>query len=201
MKTAFQIRPAAAGAFTLTEMMISTSLFMMVVGGVIYGYVFGLRMFELSRAKMCATDDARRAINKMVDDIRGATWIRIGNGSLTNFTEITGASLQKGSAVQVYPTKVTNDWVRYFYHSPSKQLRRTEDGVNSFVVLANSVTNQMIFSSEDFTGQILTNNFNNRVIGVKLEFASIQYPMMSIGPTNYFDYYQLRTKITRRKLE
>ncbi len=188
-------------AFTFVEMMVASALTVFVITGIVYSYVFGMRMYELSRAKMGCTDDARRAINKMVDEIRSATVIRVGDGKLNSFDEVPNGQPQQGNSIMIFPTKNTNDWIRYYHHKGTQQLRRTEDGVNSFVVLANQVTNTLVFSSEEFLGTILTNNFNNRVIGVRLEFASIQYPMMSIGPSNYFDYYQLRTKITRRKLE
>jgi hypothetical protein len=48
---------------------------------------------------------------------------------------------------------------------------------------------------------VLTNNFNNRVIGVTLEFFQLQNPTVPIGPGSVFDYYRLRTKITRRAIE
>ena len=53
---------------------------------------------------------------------------------------------------------------------------------------------------EDFAGNILTNNQNNRIIGLKLEFYQIQYPKMPVGPGQYYDYYQLHTRITRRTI-
>ena len=48
---------------------------------------------------------------------------------------------------------------------------------------------------------VLTNNENNRVIGLTLQFYQIQYPVIRIGPGELYDFYQLRTKITRRTLE
>ena len=82
-----------------------------------------------------------------------------------------------------------------------KQLKRTHTGAPGIVViLAQNVTNQSVFTAEDFMGNTVTNNVNNRVIGLTLQFSQIQYPVMSVGPGNYYDFYQLRTKITRRTL-
>jgi hypothetical protein len=75
------------------------------------------------------------------------------------------------------------------------------NGTNSFAVVANFITNSTIFSSEDAFGNVLTNNQNNRVIALKLQFYQMQYPIVRIGPGNYYDFYQLSTKTTRRVLE
>ena len=67
--------------------------------------------------------------------------------------------------------------------------------------MASYVTNSVVFTSEDYQGTILTNNQNNRVIGLTLQFYQIQYPVMKIGSNQMFDFYQVRTKVTRRVLE
>jgi hypothetical protein len=59
----------------------------------------------------------------------------------------------------------------------------------------------MVFTSEDFAGNVLNNNLNNRVIGVTLQFYQLEAPPVLIGPGSLYDFYQLRTKITRRALE
>jgi hypothetical protein len=69
------------------------------------------------------------------------------------------------------------------------------------MVVANAITNSMVFTSEDYTGTVLTNNLNNRVIGMTLQFYQLEYPTVPIGPGAFYDFYQLRTKITRRALE
>jgi hypothetical protein len=68
-------------------------------------------------------------------------------------------------------------------------------------VVANSISNAIVFRAENHLGQILTNNQNNRVISLELQFYQIAYPVVNIGPGQLFDYYQLRTRITRRALE
>lgn len=187
---------------TLPEIMVATAVFSLVAGGVMYISLAGLRMNQLARSKMGASDEARAAVGKMVSEIRGAGVVRIGNGSLTGFTEIPHGSAQSGNAIQIYATKgVTNQYVRYFWDLADRRLKRTENGAPAVLVVANSISNQMVFTSEDFAGNVLTNNFNNRVIGVSLQFYQLQYPTVAIGPGGLYDFYQLRTKITRRALE
>lgn len=187
-------------AFTFTETMIVVTLLMMVLAGVIAAHLFGIRMYEITKAKLGANDEAREAITLLVEEVRTAKQVKIGNGSMSSFTEIPLNTLQIGSAIQIYPTALTNNFVRYFWDSTSKQLMRTTNGASAVSVVANSITNQLIFSSEDFKGNAITNNENNRVIGLTLKFYQIQYPVVLVGPGHYYDFYQLRTKITRRTI-
>jgi hypothetical protein len=58
-----------------------------------------------------------------------------------------------------------------------------------------------VFAAEDHLGNVLTNSQNNRVIGLRLQFYQIAFPVVAVGPGNYYDFYQLRTRVTRRMLE
>ena len=187
--------------FTLSELMVTMGVTLLVMAGVASSHMFGLRMFELTKAKLGASDEARAAISRMIDEVRSAKILRIGQGGLASFTEVGVNSPQVGSAIQIYPTTSTNTFVRYYWDVADKKLKRTTDAASFVSVVANSISNQMVFTAEDYRGAILTNNENNRVIGLALQFYQLQYPVVSIGPGNYYDFYQLRTKITRRTLE
>ena len=188
-------------AFTLPEILLSTGIFVFLMAGLLSSHIFGIKMFEISKAKLTASDDARKAVSMMVAEIRNAKILRIGSGDLTSFTEVGVNSNQVGSAIQIYPTTSTNAFTRYYWSSVDKKLKRTTNGTTSFEVIANSVSNQMVFTAEDYAGNPLTNNENNRVISLLMQFYQLENPLVPIGPGNYYDYYQLRTKITRRTLE
>ncbi len=185
---------------TLPEMMITVSLLMLVVAAILTTHLFGMRFFEITKAKLVASDDARRTLSRLLSEIRGAKVIQVGNGSLSSFTPVADGQLQRGTAIQVYPTTNLNEFVRYYWSSEGK-LRRTTNGATSVNVMASSVTNSTIFSSEDFSGNVLTNSHNNRVIAVNLHFQQLQYPIVNLGPGYYYDQYQMRLRITRRALE
>ena len=187
--------------FTLTETLVTMSVMLLVLAGVIMAHLMGIRMFEITKAKLGASDEARQAISMLIDEIRSAKLVKVGNGSLASFTEIAPNQKQEGSAIQIYPTVATNQFIRYFWDQGDHRLKRTTNGASSVSIVANSITNALIFSAENFKGQVLTNNENNRVIGMTLQFYQIQYPIVLIGPGQYYDFYQLRTKITRRALE
>jgi len=193
-----------ASAFTLPEMMVSLAIFSLLGAGLISTQIMGLRMDQLARSKIGASADARSAISRMVKEIRSAGLVRIGTGDLTQFKEMGVNQRQEGNAIQVYPDKsVLTKFVRYYYDPTDQKLRRTEDGLTSVLVVADSVKNQSapLFTCEDFSGSVLTNNYNNRVIGVHMEFFQLQNPTVPIGPNSIYDFYQFRTKITRRALE
>ena len=188
-------------AFTFTETMVTMTVLLMVLAGAIGMHVFGLRLFQITQSKLGANQEARRALAKLLDEVRSGKLVRIGSGNLTNFTEVSPASNQIGSAIEIYPTTSTNNFIRYFWDAVDQRLKRTTNGASAVSIVANSITNQAIFSSEDFRGNILTNNENNRVIGLTLQFYQIQYPIVMIGPGQYYEFYQIVSKITRRALE
>ena len=194
-------RPAMSLAFTLPEFTVTMAVVLLVMTAVLSCHLFGMRLFEISKAKLGASGEARAAISKLISEVRSAKLLRIGDGSLTNFQEVPVDTLQSGSAIQIYPTTETNNFVRYYWDSLQRKLKRTTNGATFVSVVANSISNQLVFTAEDYRGTVLTNNENNRVIGLTLQFYQLQFPTVEIGPGGLYDFYQLRTKITRRTLE
>lgn len=195
------IRPARLRAFTLTEVMISMTIIVMVFTGILTTHVFGLRLYDLTRAKLGASDDARASLGKIALDIRSAKLVRIGTGTSNDFTECAINAPQIGNAIQLYASTNTNFFVRYYLDPADNHLKRTTNNMGVTTVIAHSISNYNVFTAESYAGSILTNNENNRVIGLKLQFVQLFNPSLPIGPGNYFDHYQLSTKITRRTLE
>lgn len=200
MKTRTNPSRRWTAGFTLTEVLIASGIMGMMIAGVISAHIAGIRLFSTTKLKLGASDDARRAISKLIDEVRSAKIILVGMGSNTSFDAVDDGP-QRGNAIQVYPTTSTNTFTRYYLDTNALQLCKTTQAQNAGVVLANFVTNTIVFSSEDYQGNVLTNSYNNRVIGLNLEFFQIQFPIVHIGVSNYFEYYKLSTKITRRTLE
>ncbi|MEW6305450.1 MAG: hypothetical protein AB1705_18390 [Verrucomicrobiota bacterium] len=188
-------------AFTLTEMMVSIAIFTLVISGVIYSHMMGVKLYELAKAKLGANDQARGALALLITEIRSAKEVQIGSGTSSSFTEVASGSAQQGSALQIYATTNTNSYVRYYLDTSAKKLFRKRSESSSLETVAEYITNSVLFTSENFQGTILTDNQNNRVIGINLQFYQIQYPVTPIGPGNYYDSYQINTKVTRRALE
>ena len=194
-------RQRRARAHSLTELLVTIVLAIIVMAAVISSHVFGMRLYELTKAKLGASDEARVAISKMMAEVRSAKILRIGRGNLNSFTEVSPNTAQIGSAIQIYPSTDTNSFIQYFWDESDFKLKRTVDGATLVAVVASAITNRQVFTCEDYAGNILMNNQNNRVLGMTLQFYQLQYPAVLIGPGNYYDFYQLRTKMTRRALE
>lgn len=186
-------RPSAA--FTLSELLIAITVFLLLVGGIVGANLFGLRMYQIAENKLDATDRARKALGKMTDEIRACktTWI----GSVSNgvFVARLDGELQTGGGLLINPTTNAASFIMYFLNPSDQSFRRTTSAPVTTTVLAQHITNSVIFCAEDCLGNVLTNNQNNRVIHLTLEF--FQKPRQGVVA----DYYKLETSVTRRALE
>jgi hypothetical protein len=188
--------------------MTASSIFLMLMTGLIYTFLFALHLHETTATKLGASDDARKALINLTDEIRSATRIKIGSGDPGKFVEVGTNAPQTGASIQIFPDSNTNDWICYYYETNTgsanyAKLCRTESANlgGSTAIVAHSITNSTsLFTCEDSYGDILGGDQNNRVIGVTLKFYQIEYPVVKIGPGNYYDFYQLHTRVTRRRL-
>jgi hypothetical protein len=178
--------------FTLPEALIATSLFLLLLGGITAANVFGLRMFQLSETKLNAGDGARKSLRFLVDEVRQCkrTWV----GSVSNgiFVAALDGQPQVGSALLVQPTANPTNFVCYYRNAADQSLRRLVGLASSTTVLAQMVTNAAVFESRDHFGKLLTNQQNNRVTHITLEFFQPQ----SWLPVP--DYAKLETSVSQR---
>jgi prepilin-type N-terminal cleavage/methylation domain-containing protein len=196
-----QIHSRSRG-FTLTEMLVTMAIFGMVVVGILSLHIFGLKLNKMVEVKLQATEDSRRALGRLVSDIHAAGIVKVGTGSASSFTEAAFNAAQQGNALQIYPIKTnTTRYVRYYLDSGNNQLMRLDSASITPAFVSGWVTNRQVFSSEDFAGNVLSNNLNNRVIGINLEFYKLDNPSIHFGHGSYYDYYRLQTRVTRRSLE
>ena len=185
----------ASAAFTLPEAMISTTLFLLLLGGVVGANLFGMRMFQLAQTKLQAGDGARKALGIMTDEIRKCknTWVGdVANGTFV--AELDGEA-QEGNALLIQPTTNATNLIVYFVNPSDQTFRRSVTASAKTTIIAQMVTNTTIFSAQDCFGNVLTNTQNNRVIHATLEFYQKQ-PWLPVA-----DYSKLETSVTRRRLD
>ncbi|HXT11269.1 MAG TPA: prepilin-type N-terminal cleavage/methylation domain-containing protein [Candidatus Angelobacter sp.] len=189
-------------AFTLTEMMVTMSIFVFVLAGILGLHIFGLKLNSMVDVKLQATEDSRRALGQLVTDIHSAGVVKVGTGDASSFTEAGFNAAQEGNAIQIYPVKTNSSvYVRYYLDPSDNQLMRLQSGSTTPAFVSGWVTNSIVFTSEDYAGNVLSNNFNNRVIGIDMEFYKLDNPMIHFAQGSYYDYYRLQTRVTRRALE
>ena len=180
-------------AFTLTELMVSVTIFILLVGGVVSTNLFGLRMFQIEEIKLNASDEARRIVGVLMDEIHSCTTFQIGTFTNSTFTGLPLGAPQLGPALIVYPTTNTTGYIMYFVNPPDQTFRRATSVPGSMRIVARSVTNATgLFRAQDYLGNVLTNMQNNTVLHLKLEFY--QAARFGVPP----DYYKLETSTTRR---
>jgi hypothetical protein len=193
--------------FTLAEIVMASGLFVVMTGAIVGTYLFGLQLHQSTQAKLGSNDDARKAVSILEDAIRSATRIAVGNGGQTSFTELT-TNMLVGPAIQIYATSDTNTWVRYYGETDPGSTNygrlcclASTNGTNYTVVIPHDVLNpQTLFTSEDNYGNVLTNNQNNRIIGLNLQLYTVVNTLAQNSSGASHDYYQLRTRITRRRI-
>lgn len=188
-------------AFTLVEVLITMVTVTIVLGGAMAAYMYGLKMVQFVQPKLTASDDARKAVSMLTEEIRSAFDVKVGRRDGTSFQPVAPFTLQQGNAIRIYPTASTNQFIFYFWDVNDKTLKRTTNNATYTAVIAASIKNEQVFAAEDFAGNILTNDVNNRVISTTLQFYQLQYPVVAVGPGNYYDWYQLQCKVTKRTLD
>lgn len=185
---------------TLIEFMISMTICIMVLTATLACAFFCMRMMEITQSKVVTSDKARQINRLLAADIHSAQNLRLGQGGPTSFSEVGLNTPQKGTALQINPSADTNVFVRYYLDEADKKLKRITNGSNSPFVLASSISNKWVFAAEDFGGNVLTNNQNNSTISVVLQFYQLEDPLVPVGRGQYYQSYELRTRITQRPL-
>jgi prepilin-type N-terminal cleavage/methylation domain-containing protein len=181
--------------FTLPEMLITSTLLILLVGGIMIAHLFGLRMYQITESKLGATAGARRAVGRLTDEIRRSRSMLVGNVTNGVFVGLLDGETQQGNGLFIQPSTNAAEYVLYFVNPADRTFRRTTSAPNTTSVLAVAVTNDVVFQAQDFLGNVLTNKQINRVIHVSLEFYQSER-FMRIA-----DRYKLETSVTRRALE
>lgn len=185
--------------------MVAMAIFSFVVIAMVSLQLFGMRVYTLAATKVSATTSARQTLDAMRDRIRSANVVLVGTYDPTSgagFLQISNGLPQIGSALEIGYTNAvsTNNYI--FYKDPSNP-KNVVCSLNNGVVhvLASYVTNNDCFEAEDYQGNVLTNYQDNPVIRITLQFSQWEFPIAVIGgnAANAYDYYQLRTEISRRE--
>jgi len=215
MKTLSVVKrlPAGAGrgrwarAFTLAEMMVAMFIFVFMVLGVIYVWMFGMRYDQLALSKLGASDKSRMSFDLLTGDIRAAKWWKVGTGNDTSFTACGNATNQIGNAIKLSSSADTNStaFIIYYFDTNACQLCRLSNGLPAIQIIANSLTNSgilgngptntsMTFHAEQYNGTFAQDWQYKYAIVTTMEFCQYQYPLTKVGPGYYYNYYRIQLK-------
>jgi len=188
-------KPVPEEGFTLPEILIAMAVFLLMLAGIIAANLFGLRMFQVNTTRLNITTWSRQTTEKITSEVHSCNSVSVGYITNGAFAGLLNGETQQGTALLLYPTTNTTNYIVYFVNPADQTFRRTAAQPGSAEILADSVTNTIAFTAQDFSGNVLTNNQNNRVIHLTLEFYQ---------PARFLqgaDYYKLETSMTRRALE
>jgi prepilin-type N-terminal cleavage/methylation domain-containing protein len=181
-------------AFTLTEVMVVSALFGLMVAGSVYTQMFGMRQDQWVNSKIGASEMARLGFNDLANDVRSAKVWDIGNGNLNSFTAIPQGTNQRGNALKLCMTTDTNTYYLYYFNTTN--LFRGHSGSTKVTCVAQSLTNTMYFQAQNFRGENSTDRTHKNVINVVMQFCQYQYPLTKIGPGCLYDYYKMELRLT-----
>lgn len=192
------------GAFTVMELMTALAVFSLVVAATVAIQLFAMRVYTLAGTKISAATGARKVLGAIRDSIRSSKLTYVGTYNPSDgsgFVQAPDGSPQKGNALALSFSDGGNYVI--FYQdssSPTNLLCSVSNGV--VTVLAKYVTNYYCFRAEDYQGNTLSNYQSLPVIDITLQFYQWEYPLAHIGngsAANYYNWYRLETKVTRRE--
>lgn len=182
--------------FTLPEVMVAMTLFLMVLAAVVTSNLFGVRMLEVTQPKLDAEVQARRLVARLVEEVRSVSNARVGMGDESTFSPFASGVLRSGNALQLWETNAAV-FVRYYRDAASEQLMRVTNGGWPEVIIG-GVTNEQVFTAEDFEGVTQTEDPEAVVIGVTLHFGSVGRGA-TVGPDHLIKGYELRLLASPRE--
>ena len=174
--------------------MVSLTIFLLVVGGVLLSHITGTKLYMISKSKMDAAQQSQDVIGHILYEVWSATNVEIGSGTLGSFTALAAGTTQQGSALRVYSSTNMSQYTYYYFDTNSLTLRRATNS-SSYEVYVDSITNRTVFTLEDYQGTVLTNPQTSYVVALNLQFAAAT----NGNHQSFYDNYQLRTKVKRRR--
>ena len=181
--------------FTLVEMQIALGIFSLVVIGMVYLNLFGLKQDELVLSKLGASDQSRLALAGLSKEIRTAKAFRVGTGSQSSFTPTPNGDGQIGNAVEIYESADMSHYIRYFIDTNAGELYRLATDDTSPRLVAQFLTNST-FEAENYLGELQYDLTKKNVLHVTLEFRQFQYPLTKVGPEYYYNRYKIEYRLT-----
>jgi len=186
--------PLPHSAYTLPELMVSMALMVLVTFALMYTNLFGAKMAELTAAKLTVSQQGRHMLGRLASEIRAAKTVQIGTVSSNVFAAVAAGSLQQGGAVRIYESTNSASYICYYHDSSTRTLRRSVNAIATGMLIAEDVTNSIVFIGQDDIGTTLNGLQANPVVQVSLEFSHDLYG----NPGN--EAQRLQSRVARRVL-
>jgi hypothetical protein len=182
------------------EILTVVAVFTLLVAAMVATQLFGMRMYSLSQTRLTLTANARNVLNRVRDDVRSGQIVVVGNADQSSFNSISNNTARTGNALKICAdSSNTNNYVYYYLDTTHSSLNRiTSSNTNQIEVIANNITNQIVFQAQDYMGNVLTNDQNNEVIDVLLQLRQWECPVAVSTNRSMYGCYQLETRVSPR---
>jgi hypothetical protein len=160
-----------AAAFTLAEAMVSTAAFTLVMGSMLALYIFTSKAISGTTVQLQLNTQAQ-VINLMVQEIKSSRTTRVMSYNGTNFSAIAMGQAQKGNALSLSVPDgsfgTTNTLQVYYWVDSNGYLWRSSGGTVNRKLWMTCVTNQVLFTLQDYSQKVLSNLCGKSYIDINL---------------------------------
>src|ERR1700674_715856 len=132
-------------AHTLTEVMIASGLFSLLIIGLLGCHFAGLRFAQFIQPKLLHAQYNRQTISRLIDEVRSANSVQVGTGTLSTFTATGANGQQAGNALRIYPGTNLTQFIYYYHDASTLNVQRVPLGSTNAATIATDVTNHTIF--------------------------------------------------------
>jgi prepilin-type N-terminal cleavage/methylation domain-containing protein len=159
--------PARNAGFTLPEMMVASAVFSMIMGSIVALNQFSARSTS-GVTRMLELGSKANVLNVFCNDVKNATSADVQSYNGTTFSAIALGTAQQGNAVKILLPTGTNTHTVYYYVDSGSNFWRWNSTLNTSKKYLTDVTNTVVFTSEDYSGAIISNSIARTLIEVNL---------------------------------
>lgn len=161
----------------MPEVLVSSTLLLLVIGGVVSAQMFGMKLAQINETKARVLRESTMTFNRLEADLQNGRQVSVGDGDLQGFTG--GDDFFQGNALEIRETDSSDQYIRFYRDAADDTLNRTESGAKP-QILARDITNEVVFVLQDLSGTKLTNHMSSEILAVSLEFEDNSEAAQSI---------------------
>src|SRR4026207_476894 len=105
---------SASRAFTLTELLFTIALLSLVFAAVFVCQYYGVQLHAFTRPTLETAAFARETLARLIEEVRCAQAIEVGQGPPTTFTVAGVTNVQSGNALRIRLAGDTNQFIYYY---------------------------------------------------------------------------------------
>ena len=114
-----------------------------------------MRFQQLIQPELLNAQYERQTIGRLIEEVRCANSLQVGTGSLGAFAAAGPTNVQAGNALRIYTSTNISQYIYYFHDLATATVQRIPFQSTNVTIIASAVTNDTIFTMQDFAGNAL----------------------------------------------